>query len=61
MSDDSPKEIVVKYKVDESCLKPSEDKDFCQEVKAGQTYGFTASITAVSCPKDRKDWDKKHS
>ena len=55
MSDDSPKEIVVKYKVDESCLKPSEDKDFCQEVKAGQTYGFTASITAVSCPKDRKD------
>jgi len=60
MSDDSPKEIVVKYKVDESCLKPSEDKDFCQEVKAGQTYGFTASLTAVSCP-DKKDWDKKHT
>ena len=59
MSDNSPKDIVVKYKVDSSCLKPSKDNDYCQEVVAGNVYGFDVSITAVSCPANKNDWAKK--
>ena len=59
MSDNSPKGIVVKYKVDKSCLSPSKDNDFCKEVVAGNVYGFDVFITAVSCPADKNEWGEK--
>lgn len=59
MSDNSPKDIVVKYKVDSSCEIPSKNNDFCKEVVAGTEYGFDVSITAVSCPADKTEWGKK--
>eukprot|EP00111_Clytia_hemisphaerica_P015431 TCONS_00045581-protein len=51
LSDNSPSDIKVFYKADESCPNVIEEGAGCSNITAGDEYGFDVMVTATNCPK----------
>lgn len=53
LNDNSPDDIVVKYKVVGGCTNVKENE--CHDVKIGDTVDFRVDVKAVKCPENYKD------